>query len=337
HLEKNVSDFCHDVKTASKPWTHLKFTAGSGDNFNFVVVGDRTGRPTYGLLEKAIDKINLLGPDFVISVGDFIESFCVEDQSKAFIQREWNNFEKILKRCAPPFFRVPGNHDIASPDHNWPGVHEMMEGLWREQFGSPYYAFIRKGILFLCLHTMECENNGISDQQVKWVLKTLKEHSDVKWTLLFMHCPNVWHTDNFHTIEAALYYRNYSVFAGDLHYYCRFRRNGRDYYMVGMTGGSTPQPAVPLRGPMFGEFQHLTWVSVRDGLPHVSLIPFEYIYEPNLVTVPKLTFLTAKYFRADQPLSKKELAKLRKQGLQVANSEFFEEITDNRFLEVRGG
>ena len=322
---ENVADFCHDLTTEKKPWTHLNFLAGAGDNFNFAIIGDRSGRPEYGVSEEAIAKINLLGPDFVMSVGDFIESFCVEDQSREFIETEWNMFEKIVAKCEPPFFHVVGNHDIASPDETWPTTHPTMEAVWRERFGNPYYAFIRKGVLFLCLHTMELPGNGISDEQVEWALKTLKENENVKWTLVFMHCPNVWHSDNFHKIEEALYERNYSVFAGDLHYYCRFRRNGRDYYMIGETGASTPDPAVPMRGHLFGEFQQIVWVSVRNGVPRVTLLDLDGILENNLVTVPKLTFLTAKYFRADKPISAEEIERLRQKGIQADNSHFFEE------------
>ena len=106
-------DFTHDVKTKAKPWTHLDFCGGEdSEDFNFAIVGDRSGRPEPGIFEETVEKVNLLGPDFVMSVGDFVEGFCVEDQSKAFIEDEWNRFEKALKPCRPPFFRVVGNHDM---------------------------------------------------------------------------------------------------------------------------------------------------------------------------------------------------------------------------------
>ena len=70
-------DFTHDVKTKAKPWTHLDFCGGEdSEDFNFAIVGDRSGRPEPGIFEETVEKVNLLGPDFVMSVGDFVEGFC---------------------------------------------------------------------------------------------------------------------------------------------------------------------------------------------------------------------------------------------------------------------
>ena len=105
--------FSSDVQTERKPWTGLNFGGGMDcDDFNFAVVGDRSGRPVKGIFEDALQKINQLNPDFVMSVGDFIPGGCMEDMSETFFRQQWEHFENILKACEPPFFRVPGNHDI---------------------------------------------------------------------------------------------------------------------------------------------------------------------------------------------------------------------------------
>ena len=317
--------FITDVTTEKKPWTHLDFGSCDGDDFNFAILSDRSGRPQPGIFEDAVKKVNMMCPEFVMSVGDFIESFCVEDQSEEFIQRQWNHFDKIIAPCRPPFFDVVGNHDVPSPDPNWPGVHDMEERIWKERFGVTHYYFIRKGVLFLCLHSMEVEGNGLSDEQTAWAIETIKEHEDVRWTMVFMHAPVVWHSDNFHKIEEVLYERNYCVFAGDLHQYTRYRRNGRDYYMLGMTGCGDPEPYQKARGVIFGEFHHITWVSFHHGEPQVTLLALDGIYDNDVVTTPKITWLTPKYFTADKPLPPEELKRLSEKGLRVANSEFFED------------
>ena len=64
----------------SKPYTHLRFR-NDPDNFQFAVVGDRTGGTRPGVFPAAVDLLNLLQPEFVMSVGDFIEGY-VEDEAQ---------------------------------------------------------------------------------------------------------------------------------------------------------------------------------------------------------------------------------------------------------------
>jgi hypothetical protein len=179
--------FFHDVKTELKPWTNENFGGSAdSDDFNFIIFGDRAGRPLAGVTEEAIAKINLLNPDFVMSVGDFIPGCCYEAYSPEFIQRQWDAFEKILKPCEPPFFRVVGNHDIPSKGSEG-GVlahtHDMQTELWQKQFGATYYSFVFKDVLFICLHTMEIRGGsaaGASGQcsQKPWPSAEASGHYD---------------------------------------------------------------------------------------------------------------------------------------------------------------
>ena len=54
------------------PWTNLGFN-DSPDNYQFVIISDRTAPFTKGLFRSAIDKVNLISPAFVMSVGDLIQ------------------------------------------------------------------------------------------------------------------------------------------------------------------------------------------------------------------------------------------------------------------------
>ena len=56
----------------SKPYTHLKFQ-NDPDNFQFAVISDLAGGNRPGVFPAAVDLLNLLQPEFVMSVGDFIE------------------------------------------------------------------------------------------------------------------------------------------------------------------------------------------------------------------------------------------------------------------------
>ncbi len=63
--------FKHSVTTEKKPWTAKKFLNDPAD-FQFAIVSDRTGGPRVGVFPKAVDKLNELRPEFVITVGDMI-------------------------------------------------------------------------------------------------------------------------------------------------------------------------------------------------------------------------------------------------------------------------
>jgi hypothetical protein len=80
--------FIHDVKTAQKLWSHEHFYNNS-DNFQFAIVSDRTGGHRPGVFPDAARKLNLLRPEFVMSVGDLIEGY-TEDKTK--LTTQWDEF-----------------------------------------------------------------------------------------------------------------------------------------------------------------------------------------------------------------------------------------------------
>ncbi|WP_380879952.1 metallophosphoesterase family protein [Sphingomonas sp. DBB INV C78] len=105
-----------------------------------------------------------------------------------------------------------------------------------------------------------------SQKQVDFALKTLADHSQVRWTFVLMHKP-AWKLDSaeFAKIEQALQGRPYTVIAGHNHYYAHELRNGRDYISMGTAGAISHQ-----HGP--GEMDHIAWVTLRDKEPDVALI-----------------------------------------------------------------
>ena len=112
---KVINTITHGVKTLLKPWTHLDFPENTGMDYHFAIVSDRAGRPRAGVFENAIDKINKMMPDFVMSVGDYIDGICVEDQSVSFLEKQWKTFLPMVKKCIPPLFFLMGNHDCIPP------------------------------------------------------------------------------------------------------------------------------------------------------------------------------------------------------------------------------
>ncbi len=93
-----------------RPWTEPGFL-NDPDNFQFAIIADLHGGYRPGIFEDAVKKINLMQPEFVLSVGDLIAGY-TEDEK--IIDGQWAEFEKRLAPLGMKFFFVPGNHDITN-------------------------------------------------------------------------------------------------------------------------------------------------------------------------------------------------------------------------------
>jgi hypothetical protein len=308
---------CHQQKTEAisafrfdqaafaeaKPWTSENFNDDPA-NFQFAVIGDRTGGADHrGIFERAMDQLNLLQPEFVINVGDLIEGYS-KDEAK--LNAEWDEIDGMLSKLEMPFFRTVGNHDLGNA---------VMEQMWRERHGPTYYHFVYRDVLFLVLNSedppraapedieekIELYNRlqvedpekaqemldefmatvasylgkpaNFSDQQVAYVKNALADNPDVRWTFLFLHEP-AWEnpSESFLAIEQLLQKRSYTFVAGHLHYYDIEERFGRDYITMGPAGASFHKD-----GP--GNVDHILWVTMTDDGPRIAQVTLDGIYD----------------------------------------------------------
>ncbi len=184
----------------SKPWTSLEVLDDPA-RFHFAVVTDRTGGHRPGVFPVGVDKVNLVQPSFVMSVGDLIEGY-TEDEAK--IEAEWDEFDAMVEELDAPFFYVPGNHDIMNAE---------MEASWKARFGASFYHFRYKDVLFLVLNSelFDLSDIGESDDrtggpgnaawrrsegvresqqaQLAYARDVLAANDDVRWTFVFIHKP----------------------------------------------------------------------------------------------------------------------------------------------------
>src|SRR5262249_10006764 len=122
------------------PWTNLRPNNDPAD-FQFAIATDRTGGHRPRVFSQAVEQLNLLQPEFVLSVGDLIEGGKDNGEKLA---AEWREFQGYVSRLQMPFFYVPGNHDLSNL---------FQEKLWKEKFGRPYYHFLYRNTLFLILNS----------------------------------------------------------------------------------------------------------------------------------------------------------------------------------------
>lgn len=258
------AEFQHDFKGTAVPWTHTGFDNEDG-KFTFALFSDLTGGEREGIFDIAVEQLRLLRPELIVNVGDLIEG---GDVSHDQLMEQWDTFDERANGVRAPVFYVGGNHDLTGNE---------LRQIWDERYGSKYYHFIYKNVLFLVLDTEdnppefqdyiynirlqalkvfeeggwgafaqteygqleERKSGRISAKQADYFREMIVQHPEVRWTFLLMHKP-VWirpDEENFSRIEEALSDRPYTVFHGHLHSYQYEQRHGQDYIRLGTTGG----------------------------------------------------------------------------------------------------
>ena len=285
-----------------KPYTHLNYLNGPED-FRFAILPDVQGADFNGSdyrdgLARAVRAINLLRPDFAISVGDLIPYGWFRE---AKVRQQHREFEKKISGLVPPFYYVVGNHDIAPSQRSPKGLeraNEISTAVWKDVHGSDtYYSFKYKGCLFVALNTIDgvtlgSKHQNISDRQYEWFRRTLAADPDVRWTFIFMHQPAVWTTERWLDFELKnLVNRRYTVFAGDWHQYLHVRRHGRDYYVLSVAGGGAGwsdsrdnEDRKRLKGPAYGEIDHITWVTMTGDGPVIANVGLDGVFAHDFVS-----------------------------------------------------
>jgi protein-tyrosine phosphatase len=291
----------------AKPWTSENFKSNS-NNFQFAILGDRGGGASpLGTYERAIEQLNWMQPEFVMSVGDYVEGYTTV---QAEMDEQWEEFEAIIAKLEPPFFHVRGNHDINMP---------LTRKAWSERRGPQYYHFRYKDVLFIVLDTEDAERpvppnmeediatyNRLKKEDPKkamafiiewmktpeaqeafghaarvefpeaqraWLKEVLAKNTDVRWTFLFLHEP-VWDnpSDSFKEIDQALQDRDFTFFAGHTHYYDYDLINGHEYITVGSAGAAFVHD-----GP--GNVDMLTWVTMTEDGPQIAGIALKGLFD----------------------------------------------------------
>jgi len=304
------------LESLKKPWTSLDV---NDDNFQFVVITDRTGGMRPGVFETGVAKINLIQPEFVVSVGDLIQGY-TEDKTK--LEREWKELNGFVDQFEMPFFYVAGNHDYTN---------DVMAKMWEEKFGADRYHFLYKDVLFLCLNSEDgataLKNPDIGDEQLAYAEEVLSKYPNVRWTMVFMHQP-LWirpNAKNWKSLETTLENRKHSVFTGHVHRFTLYERNKSDYFTLATMGGGSG-----LRGTRYGEFDHFMWVTMTDSGPYYANILLDGIHDKSVYTQN----LLAKRQRMDASPPIKSLPLFQENG-SVDKAVFSVENPDTEAMTVK--
>ena len=100
--------FQHDITEGPTPWLHFEFDTGP-DKFTFAIISDLNGGEREGVFRTAVAQLNLLRPEFILTVGDLIDGG-TEDRDQ--LKKEWDSFDERASKLSAPLFHVGGNHDL---------------------------------------------------------------------------------------------------------------------------------------------------------------------------------------------------------------------------------
>jgi 3',5'-cyclic-AMP phosphodiesterase len=225
---------------------------GSGDEFHFAILGDRTGGAVPGVYEEAWRETDRDHPGFVISVGDTIEGG--KDLTAG---AEWQHIMRIL---APyrryRLFLTPGNHDVWS----------VASARAFEKYSKHplHYSFDYKQTHFTVLDNSR--SDSLPADELAYLEKDLQAHQKQPIKFIFSHRPSwilqvVLRNPEFSLQRLAKRYGVKYVIAGHLHEMLHFELDGVTYLSMASSGGH-------LRSTKRYEdgwfFQH-TYVTVRGN------------------------------------------------------------------------
>ena len=261
---KAIPNFQHDVTSGSTPWTSINFEIEEED-FTFAIISDLNGGERTGVYSTAVSQLNRLDPTFVLSVGDLIDGG-TEDTLR--LAKEWDSFDRRTSKLNMPFFYLGGNHDLTNP---------VMRKFWKNRFGPRYYHFTYENVLFLMVdsedyeekrmleiyearakalriiageiegkyedseyyHMTERRLGGMGNDQFEYFKAVLNKYTNPKWTFVLMHKPLWMRKGNkgLGRLEDLLSERPYTAINGHFHSFSHQKRLGRDYTILGTTGG----------------------------------------------------------------------------------------------------
>ena len=293
-------NFKHNLNNNNpKPWTSEVFEK-SEDDFTFAIISDLNGGEREGVYNIAVEQINRLEPTFVLSVGDLINGG-TEDTLQ--LKKEWDSFDDRTSKLDMPFFYLGGNHDLTN---------SKMRAFWKQRFGPRFYHFVYEDVLFLMMdsedfeekrmleiylarakaikiidgeiegiyedseyyHMPERSTGAMSGDQLEYYEQVLKQYPDVKWTFVLMHKP-LWLREDekgLEKLEEALENRQYTVINGHFHSFSHRIKNGKDYIILGTTGGSQGKDDI-------NSFDHITLVRMAKEKPIITHLRMDGILD----------------------------------------------------------
>lgn len=145
--------------------------------------------------QMAIDKVNELEPDFVLTGGDLVYDAMRGNQARC--DTLFSLYKEMSAGFNMPVYNCLGNHDLfaiyaespESSDHP-----DYKYGMFERYFGKTYYSFDHKGWHFVVLNSLDVTENkryqGVfSEEELKWLKADLAKVDPQTPVVVTSHLP----------------------------------------------------------------------------------------------------------------------------------------------------
>lgn len=185
--------------------TLLKLTAQESKNsatntFEFVFLTDIHLQPEMNApkgFQMAIDHVNQLKPDFVLTGGDLVFDAMRGNQPRC--DTLFSLYKNMTKGFRMPVYHCLGNHDLfaiydESPEKE--GHPDYKYGMFERYLGKTYYSFNHKGWHFIVLNSLDVTADKkyrgyFHQEQLSWLKQDLEMVDKSTPIVLVSHIPMI--------------------------------------------------------------------------------------------------------------------------------------------------
>lgn len=171
---------------------------GDLNSFEFVFLTDIHIKPEMNApkgFQMAIDKVNELGPDFVITGGDLVYDVMRGNYERS--ESLFNLYKEMSNGFAMPVYNCIGNHDLFGIYEESPENEDHPDykyGMWERHFGDTYYSFDHKGWHFITLNSLDVtadkKYQGVfHKKQLEWLAEDLGKINKATPIVITTHIP----------------------------------------------------------------------------------------------------------------------------------------------------
>jgi Icc protein len=144
---------------------------------------------------QALDTVNRLKPDFIITGGDLIMDAL--EQSYGHADSLYDLYMEMMDKSKVKIYNTMGNHEIYGIYKNSgadPAHVEYGEKMFEKRLGKSYYSFDHKGWKFMIINSIEDTRNGgyvgqVDSIQITWIKSELMKTDSVTPIVLSTHIP----------------------------------------------------------------------------------------------------------------------------------------------------